>query len=57
MFNTDLTFEACLDKVIKNPSTFTSGGEKCNYDKNPIYIVSENVLIKNCLYSHTDSLR
>lgn len=28
MFNTDLTFEVCLDKVIKNPSTFTSGGGK-----------------------------
>lgn len=28
MFNTDLTFEVCSDKVIKNPSTFTSGGGK-----------------------------
>lgn len=33
MFNTYLTFEVYSDKVIKNPSTFTSGGEKCNYDK------------------------
>lgn len=28
MFNTDLTFEACSDKAIKNPSTFTSRGGK-----------------------------
>lgn len=28
MFNTDLTFEVCSDKVIKKPSTFTSGGGK-----------------------------
>lgn len=57
MFNTNLTFEACSDKVIKTPLLSQAEGEKCNYDKKPIYIVSENVLIKNCLYSHTDSLR
>lgn len=28
MFNTNLTFEAYSDKVIKKPSTFTSGGGK-----------------------------
>lgn len=28
MLNTNLTFEAYSDKVIKNPSTFTSGGVK-----------------------------